>query len=100
MKRVSDTQTSLLSFGFKRTRKGDDTSSSSDFTEPEYADQYQDRDDECEDYNILDNYRGRDTTQKVGGGGSVKKTLYVELINKCKLNLQLLESLHNATFFT
>ena len=33
------------------------------------------------------NDRGRDTTQKVGGGGSVKKNLYVELINKCKLKL-------------
>ena len=47
MKRVSDTQTSLLSLGFKRTRKGDDTSSSSDFTKPENADQHQDRNDEC-----------------------------------------------------
>ena len=77
MKRVGDTQTSLLSFGFKRTRKGDNTSSSSDFTEPEYADQHQDRDDECEDYNILDNYRGRDTTQKVGGGGAQSKKPYM-----------------------
>ena len=50
-----ETQTSLLNFGFKRTRKGDDTSSSSDFTEPENADQH--RDDNCEDYNILENYK-------------------------------------------
>ena len=57
MKQVSDTQTSLLSLGFRRTRKGDDPSSSSDFTEPENADQHQDRDDECEDYNILENYK-------------------------------------------
>ena len=57
MKRVSDTQTSLLSLGFKMTRKGDDISSSSDFTEPENADQHQDEDDECEDYNILENYK-------------------------------------------
>ena len=49
MKRVSDTQTSLLSLGFKRTRKGDDTSSSSDFTKPENADQHQDGNDECGD---------------------------------------------------
>ena len=57
MKRVSATQTSLLSLGFKSTRKGDDTSSSSGFTEPENADQHQDGDDECEDYNILENYK-------------------------------------------
>ena len=50
--RVSNTQTSLLSLGFKRTRKGDDTSSSSDFIEPENADQHQDGDDECEDSTV------------------------------------------------
>ena len=49
MKRVSNTQTSLLSLGFKRTRKGDDTSSSSDFIESENADQHQDGDDKCKD---------------------------------------------------
>ena len=32
MKRVSNTQTSLLNIGFKRTKKGDNPSSSSDFT--------------------------------------------------------------------
>ena len=56
MKRVSDTQTSLLSLGFKRTRKVDDTSRSFDFTKPKNVDQHQDGDDECEDGTVPTQY--------------------------------------------
>ena len=47
---------------------------------------------------VICNYQRQRHHSKSGGRGSVKKNLYVELINKCKLKLQLLESSHNATF--